>query len=152
MQKLEKLLVVKENLRERVEKARAAVRFSAILQNGSVAKTISVPGTDSKRYDVILRKRTGKPTYLEAECLLDVPGQMSCPGNQNSLCYHSMAAAIYLMEQNGFQVSVAHSKEDSRLLFRIFKGKGLDVRGIELRSRDSQRSVWLVLRKEIGGE
>lgn len=142
-----KLLVQKDNLKQRIAKARAAALFAMVLNNGTHSKTVSVPGTDAKRYNVIIRPRRN-PTYLDVECLMDAPGQLQCKGDAVSVCYHEMAAVMKMAKGNGFKTSVAHSDVDATRLRRIFEGKGMDTRVIEVRSRTSHRSVWVVLRKE----
>ena len=54
----------KDNLPERVEKAKAAMLFAKVSQydTGGKVKAVFVPGSEGKQYRVIIRRKAGSMT------------------------------------------------------------------------------------------
>lgn len=108
-------------LKDRVIKARMAVSFASVLstdKNGKV-KTVLVPGSDGKRYHVILRRHGG---VWSGECRLDVgpPGHVPCKGNANGYsCYHTITAVIVSAEEAGYHVQFTDAEPKARRLERL---------------------------------
>ena len=108
-----------EMLSERTTKARAAAQFGKITsrdRDGRV-KTVLVPGSDGKQYQVILRRSPG----LSTECRLDTGhGHLACKSNANGyICYHSMAALTLASIDKGLSVRFCTTEYAAALLARL---------------------------------
>ena len=83
------------------------------------ARTITVPGTDGKQYQVIIRRDNGFWT-TECRCRCGAAGYSDCPGNTKTVCYHSFAAIFAAGLDNGCRVhSVTESLEAASRLKRL---------------------------------
>lgn len=116
-------------LAERVGKARQIARMglcSIASRNGKgEAKTVVVPGTDGKQYQVIIRRKNG---FWTTECRLECgsQGYQDCPGNAITVCYHSFAAIFTAAEDSSCRVhSVTESLKAASRLKRLIKGKSV---------------------------
>ena len=79
----------------RIDKARflADNGFVKVQDRDSVGriKSVLVPGSDAKTYEVIVRRLN----KITTECILDTgSGGLPCKGNRSKPCYHSIAALI----------------------------------------------------------
>ena len=108
--------------------------------NENRAKMVTVPGTEGKFYDVIIR-RNG---ILTTECLLSTGiGHRDCLGNNTSVCYHSLAALIKVAPESKCRVmAICKTRADAERRARI------DGQVIEVKSRQSNKSMFLVIEKE----
>jgi len=127
-------------LKERTTKARAAARFGHVLsrdKEGRV-KTVLLPGTDGKQYQVILRRRGG----LSTECRLDTGhGHLACAGNSNGhVCYHSLAAVTLASRDAGLTARFCGTEKAAKRLKRL--GGTL----ISLNSRQGTGRLWIVVK------
>ena len=109
----------------RVSKARriAEMGLCAITSrdSDSRARTITVPGSNGKKYQVIIRRNNGS---WSAECRLECgsQGYQDCPGNTKTVCYHSFAAIFAAGLDNGCRVhSVTGSLAAASRLKRLVK-------------------------------
>lgn len=100
-------------------------------------KTAIVPGSEGKRYQVILR-RNGK---VSSECRLDTGvGYKGCRGNHSAVCYHSLAVMMAAAAEQGLKISFCDSQADADKLTRI-SGKTTVVYS----HQDTRREVWMVV-------
>lgn len=118
-----------ERLAERVSKARRIAEMSLpsiTSRNGDgEAKTVIVPGTDGKQYQVIIRRENG---FWTTECRLvaGAAGYKDCPGGLKTVCYHSFAAIFMAAEDGGCRVhSVTEDLKAASRLKRLVKGKSV---------------------------
>lgn len=103
------------------------------------ATVIEVPGTEAKRYRVILR-RSGRT--ISAECALEAGhslGHITCRGNRcaKQLCKHSMAAIEFAIREQGMLGHWCESIADAQKLHRmiggtIFTAKSYDGNGVAI--------------------
>ena len=114
-----------ERLAERVSKARRIAEMSLCsitsLDREGKAKTVTVPGTDGKRYQVRIRRNNGS---WSTECRYEAGaiGYRDCSGNSVTVCYHSFAAIFAAGLDNGCRVhSVTESLKAASLLKRLVK-------------------------------
>ena len=115
-------------LQARVKKAKAAAAFAGIVtrDKDGKAKTITVPGTKGKQYQVIVRRITNKKGHVykvTTECRVSAGGcgYVNCPGNPKHVCYHSLAA--FLAMAKGHQVAFCSTWEDAKRLSHLNQGK-----------------------------
>lgn len=137
-------------LKDRVTKARHAVSFAKVMstdKDGNV-KTIIVPGSDGKRYHVILRRFGG---VWSGKCRLEVHGNnhVPCKGNSNGYsCYHTITAVIVAAEQSGYRVQFTDAEPKARLLER------LGFHAYKLQPWNNGRlegeTVWVLTKKKKG--
>lgn len=122
-------------LTDRITKAQTIARYglATVLDadaKGTV-KTVAVPGTDAKSYQVILRRENGAIT---TECLLNTgAGTQACKGNGNGICYHSMTAVIMAASKSGGKLTLHSTTANAR------KSGGLLVK---ITSRQSGKSIF----------
>jgi hypothetical protein len=100
------------------------------------ATVVEVPGTDAKRYRVILR-RNGRT--ISAECALEAGhslGHITCRGNRcaRQLCKHSMAAIEFAIREQRMKGHWCETIEDAQRLHKmlggsIFTAKSYDGNG-----------------------
>lgn len=114
-----------ERLAERVSKARriAEMGLCSIVTRtrDGKARTITVPGTDGKQYQVTIRRNNSFWT-TECRCKCGAAGYEDCPGNTKTVCYHSFAAIFAAGQDNGCRVhSVTESLKAASLLKRLVK-------------------------------
>ena len=125
-------------LKERTTRARAAARFGQVLsrdRDGRV-KTVLVPGSDGKQYQVILRRGAA----LTTECRLDTGhGHLDCAGNANGhVCYHSIAAVALASRDAGLNARFCATETAAKRLARL--GGTL----VSLNSRQGTGRLWIV--------
>ena len=98
-----------------------------------------VPGTDGKRYHVILRRNNGAMT---TECRLEVNGgNEPCKGNSRTVCYHSIAALTLCAIEAKKEVAFCNDKASADLRARI-SGEINTVRSFQ--SIDA-KTIWMVV-------
>lgn len=114
-----------QRLAERVSKARriAEMGLCSITSwdREGRAKTVTIPGTNGKQYQSIIRRQNGA---WSTECRLDCGGRgyQDCPGNTKTVCYHFFAAIFAAGLDNGCRVhSVTESLKAASLLKRLVK-------------------------------
>jgi len=117
----------KQNLPNRVEKAKAAERFAKILEfdeTGRV-KTVQVPGTEGKTYIVRFVRHNGK---LEATCV-NATGVIhrQCISHAKVPCYHVMAAVQVAARHEGKKVVWGANYPDVKNLNNIYHGVQFNV-------------------------
>lgn len=131
----------KDNLPNRVEKARAAVHFAKITQydrDGRV-KVVIVPGSQSKQYQVILR-RDGK---LTSEVNLLVGNQIIAPEwKALHISYHAMAAVEIAASEGGYRVTW-FANEDGARRYARFGGQVCKIHNFN----NPNVSEWFVINK-----
>ena len=82
-----------------------------------MVKTVIVPGSEAKQYNVILRRGLG---YIAAECqLLTGGGAIPCEGGRETLCRHSIAAIIVAALDKGKVVSFAKDEKAANKLMNF---------------------------------
>ncbi len=135
-----------ERLALRVSKARhiAEINLCSITsRNGDgEVKTVTVPGTDGKQYQVIIRRENG---FWTTECRLDCgkAGYDDCRGNAITVCYHGFAAIFTAAKDSGCRVhSVTESLKAATRLKRLVKSRTV-IKG--LRSRWNGKWFHLVV-------
>lgn len=137
---------VKKNLKNRVEKARAAARFASVSTRDAAgkAKTINVPGSEARIRNVILwRKSYDNKPVMMTECdVVTGIGRTPCKGNQH-VCYHSMAAVIAAAQDKGMEVNFCDNPSDAEKLNNIKHGVVIPV----VNKRDTD-SLWAVVYKK----
>lgn len=134
-----------ERLATRVSKARSIAEMGLCSitnrDRDSKAKTVTVPGSDGKKYQVIIRRHNG---HWTTECRLECgpAGYEDCPGNTKTVCYHSFAAIFAAGQDNGCRVhSVTESLEAASLLKRLVKKAVIK----SLRSHQDRNGKWFHL-------
>ena len=81
------------------------------------AKTVLVPGSDGKQYEVILRRGDG---YISAECrLMTGKGEFVCKGSKITLCKHGLAAILTAAKDSGISIGIAKNEKNADLLLRL---------------------------------
>jgi hypothetical protein len=116
----EKTMCNKQNLPNRVEKAKAAEKFAKILEfdeRGRV-KTVQVPGTEGKTYIVRFTRENGQ---LEATCE-NATGVIhrQCISHAKVPCYHVMAAVQVAARHSGRKVMWCANYPDAKNLNNIY--------------------------------
>jgi len=136
----------------RIEKARnlAKGKFTKIATRDMTgrAKTIFVPGSEAKGYEVILRrKKHFGHTILTAECrlMLGAAGFDWCKGNAQTVCYHSIAAVLTAAFEVDIQASVCLSYQDAEKLARMGKR-----RIVRVETENTHKAIFLVIRDPEG--
>lgn len=102
----------KENLPERVEKAKAACMFAKVSQydtEGKV-KSVYVPGSEGKQYQVIIRRRNGQ---MSTELLLIVNNQAVKPTYGAQITYHQLSAVMLSAKEQGYTVTWTANRLDA---------------------------------------
>ena len=129
-----------EMLKERTTKARAAARFGKVMSRDKDdrVKTVLLPGSAGKQYQVILRRGRG----LSTECRLDTGhGHLACAGNSNGhVCYHSIAAVTLASQDAGLS---AHFCATEKAAIRLARLGGTLV---SLNSHQGVGQLWVVAR------
>lgn len=129
---------------------RAMLPLSRVVQWDSKGRPnkIIVPGSDSKRYTVIIRRQAEQ--YLECECKLDVTGtsDVDCPGNAHNVCYHAQAAVMKCLEEAGFKYAAfCKTLPDAQRLAHLVEDGDI----YRVVSRQSRKSRYLVYGKHLKG-
>jgi uncharacterized Zn finger protein len=100
-------------------------------------KTAYVPGSNGKRYHVILR-RNG---VVSSECRLDTAaGFQECKGNHMTVCYHSLAVMLQAAAEQGLEIALCDSEEDAARRSHI-SGKATFVTSHQAPGK----KVWMVV-------
>lgn len=107
-------------------------------RNGLPTRLI-VPGSEGKRYDVILRWDAQRST-VEAECRGDVDSH-DCPGNGVSVCKHALSAVMRVLSDRGNRLSMCSGPAAAKNLSHIGHG-----RVIRVYSRQSKQFKYGVVR------
>lgn len=124
--------MIAQSLIKRKPKADVAKQFVGVLQrdNKGRVKVVLVPGSNAKRYHVILRRFPGRIT---AECRLDnFCGHLNCPGNsrrgsKGTICYHSRAAVDFTIAEADMRAYWCQSKEDQLKVRQMVGGSCVEV-------------------------
>ena len=119
-------------LKERVEEARAAVRFALIQKRDAQGRpsVVLVPGHQAARYQVILRRKGSHGELMTAECRKEAGpvGYIPCQGNVNStVCYHAMAAVVAAAGDSGYVVKFS-DKPVTAIKLKNFGGQAYVLR------------------------
>jgi hypothetical protein len=125
------MMVSKVNLPNRVAKANAAVRFAKVLNFDAkgYVKAVVLPGSDGKRYHVILRRT---PHYISAELNVDTGhGLTQPPYPPLYVTYHMMAAVQIAADAQNHRVKWCANAEDAMRLARI---EGMPFRLVNFRN------------------
>ena len=128
----------RQSLLKRKPKTDVAKNFVGVTQYDQKGrpKVLLVPGSEAKRYQVILRRyqlinEDGNPLKkITAECRLETGrGHLGCPGNsrkrhqhQETICYHARAAIDYVIEDAGFKAYWCTSQKDAMREHRMIGG------------------------------
>ena len=131
----------KTNLPNRIEKAKAAIHFAAVTQYDRDGKIRSVilPGTNGKQYQVIVRRANGFSTEL----LLLVNGNQVKPSYAAQITYHQMAVVMLAAKENGYKISWCANENDAHRLEKL-GGKAFRICNF-----DNPHSVmWGVMKEE----
>ena len=131
----------KQNLPSRVEKAKAALHFSKVNQydaNGK-AKSVLIPGSNGKLYQVIIRRNRG----ISTELLLIVNSSQIKPHYAAQLTYHQMAAIMIAAQESGYNITWTANREDAKRLSNL-GGKVFNVRNYD----NPTNRMWGVMKKE----
>lgn len=132
----------KQNLPDRVEKAKAAMLFAKVSQydtDGKV-KSVYVPGSEGKQYQVIIRRKNGQ---MSTELLLIVNGNQVKPTYGAQITYHQLSAVMLSAKEQGYTVTWTANREDAVRLSRL----GGTV--FHFSNHDNHTNLmWGVMRKE----
>ena len=133
-------------------KAEIASLFVGVTQrdNKRRPKVLIVPGSEGKRYQVIIRRFENlADKIVTCECRLETGhGYLGCLGNGHrkgteTLCYHSQAAIDFCLKEVHLKGFWCSSYEDALKLNQMKKGQVL-----EIRSHQSSGRKWVVISKE----
>ena len=131
----------KQNLPNRIEKAKAASLFAHVNQydvEGRV-KSVLLPGSNGKQYQVIIRRNRG----ISTELLLIINGNQTKPKYAAQITYHQMAAIMLAAEEQGYKVTWTANREDAVRLSHL-GGKVFNMRNFD----NPTNRMWGVMRKE----
>jgi len=126
-------------------------------------KVLVVPGSQGKRYRVILRRSftstaNGRMFVISAECAVETgAGHLSCPGNspkrgRHTICYHSRAAIDFAVENmkkndrwvpSGKKAHWCETYEDAKKISNMTKGQI-----VLAKSWQSEGVAWLVVKEQ----
>lgn len=132
----------KQNLPNRVKKAKSAIAFSKVTQydkNGNV-KVVLLPGSDGKQYQVIIRRYRG----ISTEQLIVIGNSTIKAGHLAQVTYTQMAAIMIAADEQGYKVTWTANRDDAVRLSR-FGGKVFSVRNYD----NPNNRMWAVMKKEI---
>lgn len=136
-------------LAERVSKARriAEMRLPSITsrRGDGKAKTVMVPGSDGKKYHVIIRHGTSWSVECRCELGKDV-GYSDCPGAFKTVCYHGFAAIFTAAMDNGCRVhSITTSLKSATLLKRMIVGSRPMIKALYSHQQPRNKRKWFYL-------
>lgn len=101
----------RQNLPNRVAKARAALKFAKVTQcdsDGRIRAAV-MPGTEGKQYHIILRRNP-----LSVELNLIVSGDLVKPHYAHqTITYHGMATVMMAAEEAGYDIAWCASERDA---------------------------------------
>lgn len=131
----------KQNLPDRIAKAKAAVMFAKISQYDSTGKvkSVFVPGSEGKLYQVIIRRNRS----LTTELLLIVNNQTVKPEYSAQITYHQMAAIMIAAKEQGYVITWTSNREDAVRLSNL-GGTVFHVSNFD----NSESKMWGVMRIE----
>lgn len=136
----------KNTLADRVEKAKAAALFAAIVRSDTKGRPVVViaPGSEAKSYSVEIM-RNG---HIETRCTQAHPSRgAACKGNSGkTVCYHSIAALIVAAEWMNKRVSFCAIEGDARKLART-GGEVFSVKSAQVVS-PFDSTLWMVVRDD----
>lgn len=117
----------KENLPNRVEKAKAASKFAKVLTFDPIGRPteVLVPGTEGKQYLVRFNRSNG---FLQATCenVTTLPHRQ-CISHAKVPCYHVMAAIEVCARIAKHAVVWCSNEADTKNLNNIHKGQVFNV-------------------------
>lgn len=132
----------KDNLPERVEKAKAAMFFAKVSQydaEGKV-KAVFVPGSNGKQYQVIIRRKAGS---MSTELLLIVNNQAVKPTYGAQITYQQMSAVMLSAKEQGYSVTWTANRLDAVKLSNL-GGTVFHISNFD----NPTNLMWGVLKKE----
>jgi len=129
---------------KRKPKASIASHFVGVLQRdkNNRVKSVIVPGSEGKQYHVILRRFN---RVIEIECRLSVGGDNHCvcKGNLKTICYHSIAAVEFALNEAGFSANWCKNENDANRIQKMLGGTIFNVK-----SRQSKKQSLIVVRRK----
>lgn len=130
----------KANLPNRVQKAKAAMLFASIQQRdrGGKIKTVIIPGSNGKLYQVIIRRHRG----ISTELLLVTNNSTIKPKYAAQVTYHQMAVIELAANENGYKLTWCANREDAKRLANL-GGKVFNIRNHD----NPTNRMWGVMRK-----
>lgn len=131
---------------------KSVVQLVGVVQKDAKGRptVLLVPGSQGKRYQVILRRVS--VDLMTCECRLEAGkiGHIGCLGNSHRgqnrrdvLCKHSQWAVQFAIEEAGMEQAWCEEYEDALKLNQIKKGKI-----IEVASRQGHGRMWVVVNKK----
>lgn len=119
------------------DKAKAGVQFAAITSrdNQNRVKTVLVPGSEGKQYEVIIRReKVNGLIVFSGECNCKTScGNVPCKGNGKSVCYHVLIGIMKAVEEHGTKIAFCADEKRAKklsnlggLVFRVtsYQGQG----------------------------
>lgn len=141
--------MVKQSLMKRKPKSDIAKKFVGVTQRDKQGrpKVLVSPGSNGKRYQIIVR-RLHQTSTITLECRLETgAGYLECLGNsrqkvrqQETICYHAMAAFDYVVGEKGLKAHWCQSEEKANKLANL-GGKVFIVR-----SHQNGAIAWVVVK------
>ena len=130
-------------LSKRVEIAKSALPFVGIVERDKAGrpKVLLVPGSEGKRYQVILRRF---PNGISAECRCETGiGHIPCKGNSlnETVCRHALTAISKSVSLVGMRVSFCQNEQDAKRLSHVTHGKVYPIVSFQ-----SKGKVWGVVK------
>ena len=114
------------SLIERKPKSDAATLFVQALTRDKYGRptTVIVPGTQGKRYHVIIRRFDNALITVECRLIAGRCGFLGCPGNgprkgKETICYHSRAAVNFALKEVKMTGSWCESLSDAKRLSHL---------------------------------
>lgn len=113
------------SFRNRKPKADIAKLFIGVTSRdkNNLPKTVVVPGSSGKQYQVIIRRPKIGLVELECRLIAGNLGYIDCKGNSlaHTLCYHSRAAFEFIAAETNRSVRWCVDEEDAKRLPSIYK-------------------------------
>ena len=129
----------KNNLPNRIEKAKAATHFASCkYDRDGKLKSVVLPGSNGKSYQVIIRRNRGMSTEL----ILLVNGFQTKPSYAAQVTYHQMAAVMLAASKSGYRVTWCANRDDAARLARL-GGRVFGVRNHD----NPQSKMWAVMKE-----
>jgi hypothetical protein len=102
----------KENLPDRIQKAKAAMLFAKVSQYDTEGKVKSVllPGSEGRQYQVIIRRKAGQ---MSTELLLIANNSQIKPTYGAQITYHQMSAVMLSAKEQGYTVTWTANRIDA---------------------------------------
>lgn len=90
------------------------------------ARVVEVPGSEGKRYQVIIRRGKG---FIEGECRLETgAGLIDCQGNRSGVCYHVITAISHASRERGFIASITGNFINAERIARMTHQPVIEIR------------------------